>query len=76
MGRDGQSRQVEGLNRGDLAAGGEGFADKVRFHAPGIGLDVEGRDAALERVREFVEEADVRDQVGRHGRWPAAPVVV
>lgn len=22
------------------------------------------------------EEADVRDQVGRHSRWPAAPVVV
>jgi hypothetical protein len=35
----------------------------VKFHAPGIGLDVEGRDPVIERISQFVEEADVHYEV-------------
>ena len=63
---------LEGLNARDFAASAENFAENIKFHAPGIGLEVEGRDAASARVREFVEQADVHydvEEIVEHGAF-------
>jgi hypothetical protein len=61
MSRTDRVRQsIEHLNARDFTASAEDFAENVRFHAPGLGLDVEGRDTVTKRVTEFVEQADVR----------------
>ena len=71
-----QLRQsIEDLNRRDFAAAGKDFADNIRFHAPGLGLDVEGRDTMLEHISEFVEQADVHYEVAQvveHGPFVVA----
>jgi hypothetical protein len=71
MTRTDQVRQsIDDLNARDFTAAGKDFADSLRFHAPGLGLDVEGRDAALKHISEFVQQADVHyelEQVVEHG---------
>jgi hypothetical protein len=64
MSRTDQLRQsIDDLNAHDFASASKGFATDVKFHAPGIGLDVEGRDTVMERVSQFVEEGDVHYEV-------------
>ena len=71
MTRSDEIRQgLESLNARDFAASADNFAENIKFHAPGIGLDVEGRDAALARVQDFVEQADVHydvEEIVEHG---------
>ena len=50
----------------------DNFAENIKFHAPGIGLELKGRGAALARVREFVEQADVHydvEEIVEHGAF-------
>jgi hypothetical protein len=76
MSRTDQVRQsIAELNARDFVAAGKDFADDVRFHAPGLGLDVEGRDTMLNHISEFVEQADVHydlEQVVEHGPFVVA----
>jgi hypothetical protein len=51
------------LNRRDFGAATEELAEDAKFHAPGIGLDVEGRDVVAKHIREFIEQADARYEV-------------
>ncbi len=47
----------------------------MKFHAPGLGLEVEGRDIVNQHIREFVEQADVRydvEDVVEHGPFTVA----
>ena len=63
-------KSIESINARDFVGAGKEFADTVKFHAPGLGLDVEGRDTVVERVEEFVRQADVRydlADVAEHG---------
>lgn len=50
---------IEQLEAREFAAAGAAFSDDVKFHAPGLGVDVQGRDAMLDQVRRFIEQADV-----------------
>ena len=60
MSRSDQARQgIEDLNARNFIDSAQNFAENVRFHAPGLGLDVEGRDTMLKHISEFVEQADV-----------------
>jgi SnoaL-like domain len=66
---------IEGLNARDFVAAGKDFADSVRFHAPGLGLEVEGRDTMLQHLSEFVQQADVQyelAEVVEHGPFAIA----
>jgi hypothetical protein len=64
MSRADQLREgIDALNAHDYASSGKNFAEDVKFHAPGLGLDVEGRDTVIEHVSQFVEQADVRYEV-------------
>jgi hypothetical protein len=71
MSRTDDIRQsMDRLNERDFGAASTTFAENLRFHAPGLGLDVEGRDAAMENIRAFVEQADVRyevEEIVEHG---------
>jgi hypothetical protein len=51
--------RVEHLNSRDFDFGTERMAEDIRFHAPGLGKDVQGRDAVLEVSRSWIESADV-----------------
>jgi hypothetical protein len=76
MSRIDQVRQsIADLNIRDFVAAGMVFADDVRFHAPGLGLDVEGRDTMFKHISEFVEQADVHcdvEHVVEHGSFVVA----
>jgi hypothetical protein len=76
MSRSDQVRQsIDDLNARDFAAAGKDFADNVNFHAPGLGLDVDGRDTVLKHISEFVQQTDVRyevEQVVEHGPFVVA----
>jgi hypothetical protein len=64
MSRADQIREsIDALNAHDYTSAGKDFADNVKFHAPGLGLDVEGRETVMEHVSQFVEQADVRYEV-------------
>ena len=64
MSRSDRVRQsIDDLNARDFVAAGKEFADNVSFHAPGLGLDVEGRDTTVQHISEFVQQADVRYEV-------------
>ncbi len=66
---------VDGLNARDFVAAAGDFADNVTFHAPGLGLEAEGRDAVMKHVSEFVQQADVHyelEQVVEHGPFVVA----
>ncbi len=64
MSRADQLREnLDAMNAHDFAAAGKDFADNVKFHAPGLGLDVEGRDVVIGHVSQFVEQADVHYEV-------------
>jgi SnoaL-like domain len=68
-------QSIEDLNARDFSAAGKDFADNVRFHAPGLGLDVAGRDTVLQHISEFVQQADVHyelEQVVEHGPFVVA----
>jgi len=71
MSRSDRVRQrIDDLNARDFVAAGKEFADNVKFHAPSLGLDVEGRDIVNQHISEFVEQADVRydvEDVVEHG---------
>ncbi len=63
------------LNARDFTAGTEDFAENVKFHAPGLGLDLEGRDAVVERMSAFIQQADVHydlEDVVEHGPFVVA----
>jgi hypothetical protein len=63
------------FNARDFAAAGENFADNMRFHAPGLGVDVEGRDTVLDRISAFVQQADAHydvEDVIEHGPFVVA----
>ena len=76
MTRSEQLRQgIEALNARDFAAAGKDYADDVRFHAPGLDLDVEGRETMMQRIGDFIEEADAHyelDEVVEHGPFVVA----
>jgi SnoaL-like domain len=76
MSRSDQFRQsIDDLNARDFVAAGKDFADNVKFHAPGLGLDVDGRDTVLQHISDFVQHADVRyelEQVVEHGPFVVA----
>ncbi len=66
---------IDGLNARDFEAAAGDFAENVRFHAPGLGLEVEGRDTVMKHVSEFVQQADVHyelEQVVEHGPFVVA----
>ena len=66
---------IDGLNARAFAEVGRDFADDVKFHAPGLNLDVEGRETALKFISEFVEQADVHydvEQIVEHGNFVVA----
>jgi hypothetical protein len=64
MSRADQLREnLDAMNARDFAAASKDFADNVKFHAPGLGLDVEGRDVVIGHVSQFVEQADVHYEV-------------
>ena len=54
---------IDHMNARDFDADVDLYSEGVLFHAPGLGQEVEGRDATLKAVRSFVEEADVRYEV-------------
>ena len=59
MSRSDQMKQsVESLNARDFVAGGKHFSETVKFHAPGLDADVEGRETVLKTVKTFLEDAD------------------
>ena len=76
MSRSDQLKQgIEGLNARDFVAASSDFADNVKFHAPGLGLEVEGRDTVMKHVSEFVQQADIQydlEQVVEHGPFVVA----
>jgi predicted ester cyclase len=76
MSRTDQVRQsIEALNARDFTAAGKDFSDKVTFHAPGLGLDVEGRETMLEKIGDFIAAADTRYEVAdviEHGPFVVA----
>jgi ketosteroid isomerase-like protein len=76
MSRSDRLRQgIEALNARDFVAAAGDFAEDLRFHAPGLGLDVEGRDTVMKHVSEFVQQADVHyelEQVVEHGPFVVA----
>jgi hypothetical protein len=66
---------IEGLNARDFVSAASDFADDVKFHAPGLGLDVEGRDTVMKHVSEFVQQADIHydvEQVVENGPFVVA----
>ncbi len=66
---------IEGLNARDFEAAASDFADDLKFHAPGLGLEVEGRDTVMKHVSEFVQQADIHydvQQVVEHGPFVVA----
>jgi hypothetical protein len=64
MSRTDDIRQnMDSLNNRDFEASVSNFAENLRFHAPGLGLDTESRDDALANIQSFVESADVRYEV-------------
>ena len=64
MSRTDQVRQsIEALNNRDFTAAGKDFSNDVKFHAPGLGLDVQGRDTVMDSVGEFIKAADARYEV-------------
>ena len=68
-------QSIEALNARDFTAAGKDFSDNVTFHAPGLGLDVEGRDTVLQKVGDFVEAVDARYEVAEvieHGPFVVA----
>ena len=76
MSRSDRVRQaMDDLNARDFVAAGKDFADDVSFHAPGLGLDIEGRDTVQQHISEFVQQADVRydlEDVVEHGPFTVA----
>ena len=76
MSRSDRVRQrIDDMNARDFVAAGKDFADNVRFHAPGLGLDVEGRDTVQRHISDFVQQADVRydvEDVVEHGPFAVA----
>jgi hypothetical protein len=76
MSRTDQVRQgIEALNARDFTAAGKDFSDNVTFHAPGLGLDVEGRDTMLQKVGDFIAAADAHYEVAdviEHGPFVVA----
>src|SRR5262245_30580987 len=54
---------IDALNARDYSTAAADFADNIKFHAPGLGLEVEGRDTVTEHISQFVEQADVRYEV-------------
>jgi hypothetical protein len=56
-------KSLDSVNGRDFEASAANFAENLKFHAPGLGLDLEGRDAVIENVRAFVEQADVTYEV-------------
>jgi hypothetical protein len=71
MSKSDQARQaIETLNARNFAPAAKDYADNVRFHAPGLGLDIEGRDEMLKHVSEFIQQNDVHykvEEVVEHG---------
>ena len=64
MSRIDQLRQaLADVNARDFEAAAKDYADDVKFHAPGLGLDVEGRDTVLKHISEFIRQADVHYEV-------------
>ena len=66
---------IDGLNARAFAEAARDFADDVKFHAPGLNLDVEGRETALQSISEFVEQADVHyevEEIVEHGNFVVA----
>jgi hypothetical protein len=55
--------QIEHFNAHDFDFGMERIAEDVKFHAPGLGQDLQGRDAMLKMLRGWGEAADVRSEV-------------
>lgn len=76
MSRTDRTREsMESFNARDFAAAGKDYADNMRFHAPGLGLDVEGRDTVLDKISGFVQQADARydvEDVVEHGPFVVA----
>lgn len=68
-------RSIERLEARDYDGAGESFAEGVRFHAPGLGVDVEGRAAMMDEVRRFMEQADIHyelDDIVERGSFVVA----
>ena len=57
-------KSVESLNARDFVGASKEFSDTVKFHAPGLGLDIEGRDTMMGHVGDFVRQADVHYEIG------------
>jgi hypothetical protein len=49
---------VDHVNARDFDAASSAFAQNARFHLPGLGLDLQGRDTATARIKEVVEQGD------------------
>ena len=51
-------QSIEALNARDFTTAGKDFSANVTFHAPGLGLDVEGRETTLQKVGDFIAAAN------------------
>jgi hypothetical protein len=56
---DSVRERYQDLNARRFDANLDVIAEDVRFHAPGLGKDVQGRDTVLDVVRGFIESSDV-----------------
>ena len=76
VGRAEQIREgIDRLNAREFDADADLYSEDVKFHAPGLGQDLEGRDAMVQTVRGFIEGADVRyevDEIIEHGPFVVA----
>lgn len=68
------NRLFERVNARDFDAVGALHASGATFFAPGLGLDLEGRDAIVREVRAAVSEFDLRYDV--HRVFEQGPFVV
>ena len=62
-GTDQVKRIIDSINGRQYDAMRDVLAPGLKFHAPGLGIDVEGAEAAVGSVRDFVEQADIRYEV-------------
>ena len=74
-GTDHVKRILDSINGRQYDAMRDVLAPDLKFHAPGLGIDVEGADAAISTVRDFVEQSDIRhelDEIVERGPFAVA----
>ena len=52
-------QSIGSINARDFVTAAKDFSEDVKFHAPGLGVDVQGREIVVKTVGDFVEQADV-----------------